>query len=141
MPAGRGMGMVPPGVCSAFALSISIGSNCHSLWNDSGHPSFCKTSNAVCATWYARSTSRLPSAWIPTGGAFSPSSWVRWPSSPRVRQSFGCHRGSDWLNVIIDSNHRPSSSEQSISLFLLMYVEPKIRKCRFVSSHEYMLDV
>jgi small nuclear ribonucleoprotein B and B' len=32
MPAGRGMGMVPPGVCSAFALSISIGSNCHSLW-------------------------------------------------------------------------------------------------------------
>jgi small nuclear ribonucleoprotein B and B' len=82
-----------------FALSISIGSNCHPLWNDSGRPSLCKTSNAVCATWYARSTSWLPSAWVPTGGAFPPPSWVRWPSSPRVRQSSGCHRGSDWLNV------------------------------------------
>jgi hypothetical protein len=80
---------------------------------NSGCPILCKTSDAVCATWYARSTSRLPSAWISTGGAFPPSSWVRWPSSSWVRQSSGCYRGSDELFLMIDSNHHPSSSQQS----------------------------
>jgi small nuclear ribonucleoprotein B and B' len=88
MPAGRGMGMVPPCACSSIlALRISIGSDCH-LHPNSWPPGICETPDAIRTTWHARGTSRFPPSWISAGSAFPPSSWVRW-SSPWVRRSPG----------------------------------------------------
>jgi len=94
MPAGRGMGMVPPCACCVLALRISLGSDCHLLLHlhlDSRPPSICETPDAIRATWHARRTSRFPPSWISAGRAFPPSSWVRWPSW--VRRSSGMLNG------------------------------------------------
>jgi small nuclear ribonucleoprotein (snRNP)-like protein len=96
MPAGRGMGMVPPCACCILALRSSIEGDCHLLlhllYSNSRPPGICETPDAIRATWHARRTSRFPPSRISAGRAIPPSSWVRWPSS-RVRRSPGMFNG------------------------------------------------
>lgn len=95
MPAGRGMGMVPPGACCCPAprnfqsgTIVTYGVT-NDLRTDSWTPGLCETTNAVCATWHARRTPRLPSPRISARCAFPSPSWVRWTPSSRVRQWSG----------------------------------------------------